>query len=123
MTDARPASGGLKVTRSFRGRTAFFRLEGELAAREADELARSLDSACQGIVEGVVVNLEDCDVEGAEAVSSLLQAVKALLERGCRVTLFGPPQMLAHNLYRAGLTRGANALRLIAQQNDEPTAS
>lgn len=122
MTDAKSASEGLKVARSLRGRTAHFHLEGELSAQSAYDVAQAIESACRGIVEGVVVNLEECDLEGAEAVSAFVRSVKALLNGGRRVTLYGPSQMLAHNLYRAGLTRGAGALRLISLRSDEPTS-
>lgn len=111
------------IERSIRGRTVLFRLEGELTAGAGAELAGALDEAYSGIIEALFLNLEACDVESAEAVSTLVSALKGLLERGCLITLFGSPQLLAHNLYRAGLTRQAAGLRLLGERNDEPLSS
>ena len=67
-----------------------------------------------------VVDLTDLDIDDSEGTVALFDLLRARHSAGLPLTLIGAPQMLCHNLYRAGMLDGANAVRLIDMRQDEP---
>lgn len=97
-----------------------YRLAGELDRAGAEELVEF--SRCAALAEdgSVWLELGGVDLESGAACAEAVRAVRALLERGARVTLVQAPQSLAHVLYRVGMLPG---LELIEPREEEPTSS
>lgn len=94
-------------------------LAGELQATDAAKLEqwflRLGDSETPSSLE-----LGELDIMDGVAATHVLNIVRLLLKRCGHVTLTGSPQLLAHNLYRAGLLFDGCAIALESMREDEP---
>jgi anti-anti-sigma regulatory factor len=68
------------------------------------------------------LELGELDIADGVAATHMLNIVRLLLNRCGQVTLVGSPQLLAHNLYRAGLLYEGCAITLLDMREDEPYA-
>lgn len=48
------------------------------------------------------LDFSDADIENGATMGKLVSFLKKALATGKSVTLYGPPQLLVHNLYRVG---------------------
>lgn len=96
----------------------------KVAGDVADDDAARLVEACRTLafsaLSEVDLELGELELESGVACGRVVDAIRCLLGRGARLTLFEPPQALAHVLYRTGdLPR----LRLVNPRFDEATSS
>lgn len=112
----RPGSGG-----TFKALTQgprCLRLVGALERDSVDALRASLTPwTGPGAVELDLTELEIADASGALAA---VEAIRALAAVAQPVVIRGAPQLLGHNLYRAGLLETGSRIELIDMREDEP---
>lgn len=92
---------------------------GELAARDAEKLEQwfhllELHETPQRM------ELAELDITDGVAATHMLNIVRLILNRCGTATLVGSPQLLAHNLYRAGLLFEGCPIQLVDMREDEP---
>jgi len=95
-------------------------LEGELSehnAVEVDESFRRLPVASNGTT---VLNMSAFDVMDGVGVTTVINAIRSLLERTQKIMIIAAPQMLAHNLYRVGMLAANSRIELVDMREDEP---
>ena len=95
-------------------------MEGTLAYPTAGSVEGLLTNLWGKTDDQGVLDLTDLDIEDTEGTLALFDLLRARYRAGRPITLIGAPQMLCHNLYRAGMLDGANAVRLVAMRQDEP---
>lgn len=66
------------------------------------------------------LELGELDISDGVAATHMINIVRLLLSRADRITLSGAPQLLAHNLYRAGMLYDGCAITLDGMREDEP---
>jgi anti-anti-sigma regulatory factor len=95
-------------------------IEGELCeenAAEVDEAFRSVSVASNGTT---VLNMSAFDVMDGVGVTTVINAIRSLLERTQKIMIIAAPQMLAHNLYRVGMLAANSRIELVDMREDEP---
>lgn len=65
------------------------------------------------------LELAELDIVDGVAATHMLNIVRLILNRCGQATLSGAPQLLAHNLYRAGLLFDGCAITLEGMREDE----
>ena len=68
----------------------------------------------------VLLDLRGLDVEDGVALAACINSLRELRSRVGLLVLRGAPQMLGHNLYRAGMLDGSSAIELVDMRLDEP---
>lgn len=101
-------------------------IEGELTEANAPEFERRFQEfATQAIPETAerVLEIPRLDIVDSVALVTALNAIRLLRARSSALVIIGAPQMLGHNLYRAGMLDGSAAVQLVEMRLDEPTGS
>ena len=94
-------------------------ITGDLAARDAEKLEQWFQQLpTQNTPQSL--ELGELEIIDGVAATHMVNLVRLILERNGVVTLSGSPQLLAHNLYRAGLLYEGCAIQLIDMREDEP---
>ncbi len=94
-------------------------LAGDLIASDAEKLERwfresaTQDTPCR-------LELGELDITDGVAATYMINIVRLIMNRCEKVTLSGSPQLLAHNLYRAGLLFEGCTIALEGMREDEP---
>lgn len=89
-------------------------LSGELQRDNAAKLLARLDG--MGVIDRLM--LDDFDIADGVAATQAVNMVRHLLASHS-LSIYGAPQVLAHNLYRTGLLREGR-ITLLAMREDEP---
>lgn len=96
-------------------------IEGELAESNAPEFELRLQEFAVKAAGGdLTLDLSRLDIEDGVALVTALNALRLLRARSSTLILSGAPQMLGHNLYRAGMLDGKAAIELVDMRLDEP---
>jgi anti-anti-sigma regulatory factor len=95
------------------------KIEGEVSRSNVGEFERRLRSVQVGRGE-VTLDLSGLDIEDSFAAAAAINCLRDLCKRAGGLVLVGAPQMLGHNLYRAGLLSGPCAIKLVDMRQDEP---
>ena len=102
-------------------------IEGELTEANAPELERRLEAfgakPARGASAERVLEISRLDIEDGVALVTALNALRLLRARSSTLILSGAPQMLGHNLYRAGMLDGSAAVELVDMRLDEPNGN
>lgn len=94
-------------------------VEGELSegnAAEFDEAFRGLSVAT---CESTVLDMLAFDIADGVGVTTMINAIRHLLERTEKITIIAAPQLLAHNLYRVGMLADSR-IKLVDMREEEP---
>ena len=94
-------------------------LSGELNeenAAEVDEAFRNLSVASH---DATVLDMSALDITDGVGVTTMINAIRHLLERTNKVIIIAAPQMLAHNLYRVGMLADSR-IELVDIREEEP---
>ncbi len=94
-------------------------LAGELSGDDAARLERWF-SRLELHETPARLELAELDIVDGVAATHMLNIVRLILHRCGQATLNGAPQLLAHNLYRAGLLFDGCAITLSDMREDEP---
>lgn len=102
------------------GETTTVHVEGVLRgdARETfrQQLARILSEQDRSLV----FELLTFDIDDEIALTAVMNLFRELLDQDRQLTVRHCPQMLAHNLYKAGLLAGERAIRIGSVRKEEP---
>ena len=71
----------------------------------------------------ITLDLFGLDIEDGVALTTCLNVLRDLRSRTGGLVIRGAPQMLGHNLYRAGLLGEVNGIELMETRLDEASAS
>ena len=69
------------------------------------------------------INLRDADIEHADVVATLTEALRETAKRLGSLQVIAPPQVLAHCLYRVGSLGQGSTLHIVEPRQDLPTSS
>jgi len=69
-----------------------------------------------------VLDLSEADIEDGAVAASLVDAIRQAAVRAGSVQLLGPPQVLAHGLYRVGALSGGT-IHLVEPRDEIGTSS
>ena len=108
----------LRVTR--RGPGDEVAIEGELSEASLPPFENAIEAIALNASGVVTLDLTGLDIEDGVALATAINSLRRLLKRSQRVVLKGAPQMLCHNLYRAGLLDG-DSIELVDMRLDEPS--
>lgn len=94
-------------------------LAGELKAADADKLEQWFRQLV-AVDTPHCLQLGELEIMDGVAATHMVNIVRLMLQHGGEVTLHEAPQLLPHNLYRAGLFYEGCAITLVGMREDEP---
>lgn len=97
-------------------------LSGELFGPDAEALVSVFRQAPLPPGGRLRIMMVDLDLEDGVSVAEMVNALRALLARGCALELHEAPQMLAHTLYKVNML-ASQPITLVAPREDEGTTA
>ena len=94
-------------------------LTGDLVANDADKLEQWFSQLETNEIPSRL-ELGELDITDGVSATHMINIVRQIVNGCGSVTLSGSPQLLAHNLYRAGLLFDGCAISLEGMREDEP---
>jgi anti-anti-sigma factor len=92
-------------------------VEGDLEADSAGQFESLIAGVETRPTAEVVLDLSGLDIDDGFALATVVNSLRGLRRRAGRLILRGAPQILGHNLYRAGLL---GEIELVDMRKDEP---
>jgi hypothetical protein len=102
-------------------------IEGDLTEANATQFEKRMSEfGAKAVGEGVterILEMSRLDIEDGVALVTALNSLRQLRARSSALVVSGAPQILGHNLYRAGMLDGSAAVGLVDMRLDEPSGN
>lgn len=112
----------MKLAHRIEGASIFVRVSGAIDSGKCDCLRHFWDRFVSGPFDSVHVDMENVEAIDAVSVATAIDLIRENLAAGSRMILQGPPQMLAHTLYKTAMTADAKRLVIVDPQAEAPYA-
>jgi hypothetical protein len=102
-------------------------IEGDLTEANATEFEKRMhEFGAKAVGDEMterILEMSRLDIEDGVALVTALNSLRQLRARSSALVVSGAPQILGHNLYRAGMLDGSAAVGLVDMRLDEPSGN
>ena len=119
--DGMNAENNLSAVRFAAADEGSISLVGDLNEQNASAFSAEATKLAVGARRSITLNLCSFDIDDGVALATCINVLRDLRAMVHKLVLRGAPQMLGHNLYRAGMLDGSRAIELVDMRLDEPS--